>query len=96
MTRELSYRTVAGFLPSVIWTDETIWVPDSSMQGIYNIEDLRDSVFEASGNGEDIDRLTIEGSSLSEMVQAYDTEIGTAIGLGDFTRLLSLDRHFNL
>lgn len=66
------------------------------MQGMYNIDEFRDSVFEAAGRGEVQDRLVVEGLSLGEVVQAYDDAIERAVGLGDFTQVLSLDRNFHL
>jgi len=82
------------FLPAEIWAAP--WNPPSylSAEHTYVLDGLASSIYKAATRGSPGIRLSLEGNSMSALVEAYEDAIRKAVDDGDFTGLLAQRREF--
>jgi hypothetical protein len=87
-----------GFLPATIWESMPVLSPNIQSPGLYILENLAGTVYEAATCGINLPRserkLGLEGSSLASLVTAFEEALGDAVDQGDFTHILLPLREF--
>lgn len=72
--------------------------PNIQSQGLYTLENLAGTVYEAATCGTTLSRserkLELEGSSLASLVTSFEEALGDAVDKGDFTHVLLPHREF--
>jgi len=88
---EPSINTIMTFLPPRIWYGAWSQRRATVSQPSYSIAEFASRVY-----SRDFPKLVVEGSSIQDLVRAYDTILTDAVKTNDFTRLLASEREFNL
>jgi hypothetical protein len=99
LQRELSLTTaITSSLPTSIWDKNNSWSPPASTDNrSYRIEDFTSTVYQAATRGlNPIPQLNIEAPSLEQLVDRFSDLIDEASAEGDFSLILSPDRHFTM
>ena len=85
-------------LPTSIWNENISWVPPvSSDHRSYPIEGFAKAVYQAATQGLDVvPHLYLEAPSLELLVDQFSDLIDDAGSEGDYSLILSPDRHFTM
>jgi hypothetical protein len=83
--------TFSRFLPHEIWA--TSWTPSSINFPTFTIDNLATTVHNAANASTDI---RVEGTTMPDLVRAFEDLIDQCLIAGDCTKLLASDRHFEL
>ena len=85
-------------LPTSIWDENISWVPPvSSDQRSYRIEGFANAVYQAATQDLDVvPRLNLQAPTLELLVDCFSGMIDEACAGGDYSLILSPDRHFTM
>lgn len=85
-------------LPTSIWNENIPWVPPvSSDLRSYRIEGFANAVYQAATQDLDVvPHLNLQASSLELLVDQFSGLIDDAGTQGDYSLILSPDRHFTM
>jgi hypothetical protein len=85
-------------LPTSIWNENIPWVPPvSSDHRSYRIEGFANAVYQAATQDLDpIPNLSLEAPSLELLVDQFSRLIDQAGAEGDYSLILSPNRHFTM
>lgn len=85
-------------LPTSIWNENIPWVPPvSSHHRSYHIEGFANAVYQAATQDLDVvPSLNLQAPSLELLVDRFSELIDEASAGGDYSLILSPDRHFTM
>jgi hypothetical protein len=85
-------------LPASIWDENSPWIPPASFDShSYRLEGFASAVYQAATQDLDaVPQLDLEAPSLELLVDRFSQVIDEAGAAGDYTLILSPDRHFSM
>jgi hypothetical protein len=95
LQRTQTLPSVSTFLPSSIW--KVPFVPRAGRySGVFDFDDIAEDAYEAATRGVTVDSLEVRGANVKGLVTAFSQLLADAVKEGDFTHLLTPERHFNM